>query len=556
MKKTARILICLMLAICICMGIPAGASADNGDLFVPFEQCRIFAPEVDMVLYPMDSNINLIYGLNGNNMSAEATLDGEPLTLKSISRTEGIGCSYIVMVDVSYRDVNYDHLQLIKKDLMEWIDGLNENDRFILVSYAKEPTILLDGSEKRDAAKKLVESLDRDNSDANYVKALEEGIRIGGLPENDNMKRRVLVMIDPGKIHEVSGDEFKAVTAKCVEADMPVFSICSTTDELTYFDAAAFSTVTGGWSFNPVSGKNTCITELRNRLDNGYLLSFTGNSNHPEPESRTLNLKITLSDGRYFENDYSVKVRGHIPDSTAPVAEAEISEDRTELTVRFSENVTGAQSAGNYRFAGAKKDNEIKVKSVNYDSQTLTSTLIFDAPVDDGRYTLTFKNITDTSAEANPVVYPDGKDCLEVTVGDAEGLPLWLILTLAAVVLIALAGVAAAVIVYRKKTAPEPALPVQLTIVSKDGQKFYRQVAVGKSFTIGRAADKVDLALQGDPKISRCHLQLSFDGKALTAVDTGSQNGSMVNGTSIEKQRMLNSGDTITIGNTQISVMF
>ena len=74
-------------------------------------------------------------------------------------------------------------------------------------------------------------------------------------------------------------------------------------------------------------------------------------------------------------------------------------------------------------------------------------------------------------------------------------------------VLIALAGVAATVIVYRKKTAPEPALPVQLTIVSKDGQKFYRQVAVGKSFTIGRAADKANLALQGDPKISRCHLQ-------------------------------------------------
>ena len=556
MRKTARILICLALTVFICMGFSAGAFADNGELFMSFEQCRIFAPEVDIVLYPMDSDLNIIYGLNANNMSAEATLDGEPLTLKSISRTEGIGCAYIVMVDVSSRDVNYDHLELIKNDLSEWIDGLNENDRFVLVSYAKEPTVLLDGSENRDAAKKLVESLDRDNSGANYVKALEEGIRIGSLPENDNMKRRVLVMIEHGKIHELSGDEVNAVTAKCLEADMPVFSICSTIDEMTFSDVVSFSTATGGWAFSSVSGKNTCITELRNRLDNGYLLSFTGNSNHPEPERRTLDLKIKLSDGRYFENDYSVKVSGHIPDLTAPTAETEISEDRTELTVRFSENVTGAESAGNYRFAGAKKDNEIKVKSVNYDSQTLTSTLIFDAPVDDGRYTLTFKNITDTSAEANPVAYPDGEDCLEVKVGDAEGLPLWLILTLAAVVLIALAGVAAAVIVYRKKTAPEPALPVQLTIVSKDGQKFYRQVAVGKSFTIGRAADKANLALQGDPKISRCHLQLSFDGKALTAVDTGSQNGSMVNGVSIENQRMLNSGDTITIGSTQISVMF
>lgn len=556
MKKTTRILICLTLAVCICMGFSAGAFADSGELVVSFEQCRIFAPEVDIVLYPMDSNINIIYGLNSNNMSAKAALDDEPLTMKSISRTEGIGCAYIVMVDASSKDVNYDHFELIKKDLAEWIDGLNENDRFVLMSYAKEPTLLLDGSENRDAAKKLVESLNRDNSDANYVKALEEGIRIGSLPENDNMKRRVLVMIEPGKIHEVSGDNYNALTAKCLEADMPVFSLCSTIDEKTFLDVAAFSTATGGWSFSSVSGKDTSITELRNRLDNGYLLSFTGGSNHPEPERRTLDLEIKLSDGRYFENDYSVKVSGHIPDVTAPTAEAEISEDRTELTVRFSEDVTGAQSAGNYRFISEKKDIEVKIKSVNYNAQTLTSTLIFDAPVDDGRYTLTFKNITDTSAEANPVAYPDEKDCLEVTVGDAEGLPLWLILTLAAVVLIALGGVAAAVIVYRKKTAPEPTLPVQLTIVSKDGQKFYRQVAVGKSFTIGRSADKADLAVQGDPKISRCHLQLSFDGKSLTAVDTGSQNGSMVNGVSFEKQRMLNSGDTITIGSTQISVMF
>lgn len=555
MKNGIRKLICLVVCVCICLSFAAGAYAKNAGDDVILEQCRIFAPQVSLVFYPVNAIMEINHGYTESNLNVTASLDNEKLSVSSVARTDSLSNLYMVLLNNSVKSVNEKHIQLVQKDLTDWIDGLKENDRFVLITYSDEVTVLLDGSENREAAKKVIASLERGKGKTDGTKALEEAIRVSNLPENYVKERRVIAMIDPGVVSEKKFDT-DAIVDRLIVEGLPVYTLCAAYTATELIMSVELSHLTGGIGVRAVADKETGISALRGWLDNGYVLRLEGTSNLPQPENRVLSLDIADQDGVILSGQYNVRVSGSIPDLTCPELSAKFSEDGMQLSVSFTEDVTGAKNPKNYILTDAKTGDTLEAESAAYDSATFTAVLNFGTPVPDGRYTLKVEHITDCSAEANPVLYPEGKDCVELSFGDVQGMPVWLMIVLAVAVLAALAGVVAAIVIYRKKTAPEITLPVQLTILSRDGQKYYRQVAVGKSFTIGRAADKCSLALQGDPKISRCHLQLSYDGKTLMAVDAGSQNGSMVNGVRIDKQRMINSGDVITIGYTQISVVF
>ena len=557
MKRCLRVLICTLLASCLCLSCMAVACAQSSWRSTIMEQCRIIAPQVSVVLYPVDSNHEIIYGFNESNTTVTASLDGEPLEFCSLERAESMSCLYMVVLNLSVNKIEYSHLQLVKQDLTDWIDSLKENDRFLLVTYGAEPSLLLDGSESRSAAKKMIDGLEQDLGSVDAVKALEEAIRFSAQPENTELERRVLVMIDSGLLASESGNQLQSLQAQLLAEGLPLYTLCTSPYESVHVTLSQLSGPTGGGCISVNSGHATGIPYLRTRLSNGYVLRFEGKSNQPLPKDRILHLNIALQGEAAESMDFSVHVSGSIPDEEAPTAALAFAENGTALTLRYTEAVTGAEHLENYGLSNAKNGKNIELDSVTYDAESYTATLNFRETLPDGNYELRLENITDCSAEANPICYPDGETCFVLTLGEGAGFPLWLALVLGTLVLLAVVAVVLVALKLRKSSeTAEPMLPVQLTILTRDGQKFYHQINVGKSFTMGRSAEKSNLALQGDPQISRCHLQLSYDGKALTAVDIGSQNGSMVNGVVMEKQRLLNSGDTITLGHTQISVMF
>lgn len=557
MKRSLRVLICMLLSLCLCLGCMASACAQGIWDSTIMEQCRIIAPQVNVVLYPLDSDYDIIYGLNESNTTVSASLDDEPLAFCSLERAENMSCLYVVLLNLSANKIEYHHLQLVKQDLKDWIDSLKENDRFLLVTYGAEPTLQLDGSESRSAAKKIIDNLEQDTGSVDAVKALEEAIRLSSLPENEGLERRVLVMVDPGVLASESSNQLQSLQAQLLAEGLPLYTLCTSPYDSVLAALSRLSSPTGGVSIVASSGRATGISFLRTRLSNGYVLRLEGKSNQPLPKDRILHLNMEFQGKTPMFMDFSVHVSGSIPDEEAPTAAMEFAENGAALTLRFTEAVTGAERLENYGLSNAKNGKNIALDSVAYDAETYTATLNFHEPLPDGNYELTLENITDCSAEANPICYPEGEASFALTMGNGEGFPLWMALVLGGVVLLAVVAVILVAVKLRKPAeTPEPMLPVQLTILTREGQKFYHQINVGKSFTIGRSAEKSDLALPGDPQISRCHLQLCYDGKTLTAVDIGSQNGSMVNGVVMEKQRLLNSGDTITLGHTRISLMF
>lgn len=89
------------------------------------------------------------------------------------------------------------------------------------------------------------------------------------------------------------------------------------------------------------------------------------------------------------------------------------------------------------------------------------------------------------------------------------------------------------------------------TLVVRQGPQAGTSFPVlGNQVIIGRE-EEVDIILQ-DPEASRKHARLSWQGGQFVLEDMGSTNGTFVNGIQITAPRILNSGDSIGIGQTAL----
>ena len=74
-----------------------------------------------------------------------------------------------------------------------------------------------------------------------------------------------------------------------------------------------------------------------------------------------------------------------------------------------------------------------------------------------------------------------------------------------------------------------------------------REIALGEGENIlGRQREA--LVWIDDPRVSRKHAVIDVHGSEITLVDQGSKNGTFVNGCRVEGQRVLQDGDTISVG--------
>ena len=79
-----------------------------------------------------------------------------------------------------------------------------------------------------------------------------------------------------------------------------------------------------------------------------------------------------------------------------------------------------------------------------------------------------------------------------------------------------------------------------------------RRILVDRAVEIGRGNEGVPL---DDPGVSRRHLKLTPSPLGLSAVDMGSRNGSLLNGLPLERRQIVEPGDVIRVGATDILVV-
>lgn len=556
MKSVKKwIAVCLMAA-CLCVCCTATAWADEDWNSTKLEQYTATVPEVTAYLYPLDSAGNIVYGLAESKLDIEAKLGNEKLRVVSFAPDKQEECMYIVLVNISSNGTGYTYLEYIKGELLKWIDGLNDGDKFALIAYADTATVLLDGTETRTAAVKMVESLKTAAVDADAVPAIKEALRLSQMEENALPGRHVMVMFDDGLFLEGEDMVLEELLDSLRAADLPVYALCNYPYSNIQYAMADFAESTGGRSFVSKGGtENTAAEELKTWLESCYVLKLRGESNLLLPRERDLTIRFGSADSP-CNVEKTIQITDNIPDEKAPSLREVSVDDKTTISVVFTEKVNGAGSEKNYTVSEKKSGRELKIKEASYDEKTCTATLTMENKIPNGEYLLEIREITDVSNEANPFVYPDGAEEYSFTSGSRHNI--LLIVGICAVVLIAAA--AAAFIIWKKKEhveepQEEPKINVRLTIITPDNRKENLDILVGNKFVIGRNAGMCDLVIN-DEKVSRSHMILSYTDGMLFLIDAGSSNGTIVNGMAVDKQRQLQSGDNIVIGTTRINVAF
>lgn len=94
--------------------------------------------------------------------------------------------------------------------------------------------------------------------------------------------------------------------------------------------------------------------------------------------------------------------------------------------------------------------------------------------------------------------------------------------------------------------------------ISREGVPYLelagkRKALSNKAVAIGR--DKSNAIIVNDPKVSRFHALISFEKNCAMLRDSGSRNGTFLNGVELPENRKLplNDGDLIRVGDTQFT---
>lgn len=591
--KVFRRFFTLTLALIVIMSCaPAAASADGAWIGTILEQSCATVPEVKAYLYPIDEDYDVIHGMNENSVNIEATLGDEKLKVETFKNAKDMGCLYIVLLNATSTGTGYEYLNIVKGELEKWIDDLGEKDKFVLISYTDEFTVQLDGSESRDSAKRIVSNIQQAAKTANAISAVREAIRIAGLEENSGLDRRVLVMYDNGDFLDNGTLVCDELLNSLVTEGLPLYTLCNHSYDDRQDKMAEFAQSTGGNNVVVTGANRKAVTEqLRSWLNSCYVMELRGESNDLQPRERLLT--ITFSDGQGSQTvQRYVNIKNNIPDNESPtVKEVKYDEENTEVRIVFSESVKGADRAENYTVTEKRSGKEQTISSVDYNSTSHSAVLTMEKALSAGDYCIEFKNITDTSYEANRLKLEDGAEQYEFSV---DGINIVIVIIAGAAVLVCAAVVTIIIISSKKKkrkeeqerleaekraaeekkrkaaedTAVTPGLkgmkftedrasllPVSLLMVLPNGLKSKADIAVGDRFSIGRNSKRCDLTISDD-MISGLHLTLSYTRGVLTVADAGSTNGTFVNGIKIDKPRQLQNGDTIVIGKTKLNVNF
>ena len=591
--KAFRRFFTLTLALVVIMAcVPTAASADGAWAATILGQCSAAVPEVKAYLYPIDQDGDVIHGLNENSVNIEATLGDEKLDVETFKNAKDMGSLYIVLVNATSSATGYEYLNIIKDGLGKWIDDLGEKDKFVLISYTDEFTVQLDGSESRDSAKRIISNIHEAARTANTIAAVKEAIRIAGLEENSAIDRRVLVMYDNGDFLSSGALVCDELLNSLVTEGLPLYTLCNYSYSDRQDEMAEFAQSTGGNNAVVTGANRKTITEqIRSWLNSCYVMELRGKSNDLQPRERLLT--ITFSDGQGSQTvQRSMTIEKNIPDNESPtIKEVKYDDENTEVRIAFSESVNGADKAKNYAITEKRSGKEVTIDSVDYDSTSYSASLTLEKALSGGDYCIEFRNIADTSYEANKLQLEDGAEQYEFSV---DGINIVIVIIACAAVLVCAVVVTIIIIHNKKKKQKEEQerleterraaeetrrkaeqlkaerqgvnelkfkedraalLPVSLLMVLPNGLKSKADITVGERFTVGRSGKKCDLAISDD-MISGLHLTLSYTRGILTIADAGSTNGTFVNGIKIDKPRQLQNGDSILIGKTKISVNF
>lgn len=559
-KRALNIFAAIVLAVFMLLPAVQPAAAEEGKLQI--DQIYTNLPEIRVVFHCKDGDETDLEELGKacTLQYKDRILEQEPLKMAS---EEPLEVRFLIDVSTSMNVGLFDSLKGKLKDLYETKE---ENATYRLVTMGETIKTVLDGSESKEEAFDAIDALQKNNQKSIFWDAVES--ELTSLKDSPDFARRALFVFTDGAEYDADGETTLSEIDRLLETSgIPVYVFAMDSNSKDIVPLGQIARKSGG-KMEQVRTKDELTAGLDKTIEylsSGYVITAECDDRAQE-EGKII---VTLGGDKA---ERTVKAKAKI-DMDPPQIVNVICRDN-ELTITYSEPVINADNQQAYTVK--REGKEYKVESVRPVVNPKEITLVLEKPLYNGNYTLTAVNITDKSANRNPL----SDELFNFAVNDqpytfkAFLADCWVYLLIAVVVC---AGAAAAVVLLRKKKKAGSMRqgnkkvyagqnPERIRIESTGGKEVMlsisgrnlvrRNVKINVSGTIiiGRLSS-CDVSID-DAQVSRQNTALIYQNNKLYVRNLSETNGTMLNGIALRDVREIQPGDTLIMGDTKIVVSY
>lgn len=538
-----------------------------------------------------------IKGSGYDSADVSAILGSETLSVVSVkqyNKAEDTTCAYILIDLSTSMRRSFD---LVKTNIIKYVNGMGAKDKLVAITFGENDVVtILDGDETKQEIIDTINGLKCNENGTMFYEALNRAYQLSNASISEFTREYVLVFSDGIDVQR-GNTTYDEITGYYKTHILPLYAACSANtsqDASNRFGELARSS---GGSFKIIESEADFDT-LLNEVNNVTLIKLLAASNVADGQERQLSVKIGE-----LQVEQNVPIIRSIADTTAPtVDEISFDEDSKSIQVAFSEAVKRSSDATSY-IVTDEEGNVVEIASVtNIASQNAVSIKLKD--VHNGDYTITFNNITDNSKESNPLNETQTiiiENVVEEVVASEEpdkeeGIPAWAIILIVMVVLVIVIVIVILIVLTIKRkneqareemaitSAPEQKVqPVvqevdvvdhmanvqkqvkhhiknndfkHIRLIIKTGKNSEQRVEmdITSSVIVGRS-EICDICID-DTKLSRQHFVIEYEAGFVYVMDLQSRNGTMLNGIRVGSRQMLQNGDKIAAGLSDIIIQF
>jgi hypothetical protein len=458
---------------------------------------RTAGPEAAVAFDVRDGRGGSVPGVTARDVTAEA--DGRPVGVRSLTQAAPVAAVWVL--DASRR-VRVDRFGRLQGAFAAWADSLRRGqESAAVVAAGRPPRLVQNWSDDRARLRAAVDNLAPRDDEADLPASLRlaaETCRTAPAPA----ARCAVVIVTDARDLGADARALDSARAGLTALGVPVYAALvgpMPRGEASY-DALGRLVRASGGLLVVEADEVAAVRALRARLREGYVALLTG-----VPAGRDVGLRLVVrtADGRTLSDSATVRLEApaDAPGDSSAVPVAQEGDGRWKLWVGLVSLLVAAGVG--WLFFGRRRE----------DPPT-------DAP-EESREELRPATPTgppQPSAPAAPEVAP--APVTPAPAGDAA--------------------------------SP----PVRLRLLPLQPGASPLSVSVAGTVTLGREGGRADVAVPGDGAISARHAALERHGRRVLLRDLGSTNGTAVNGVPVRDTVVLDEGDVVRLGQTDLRVTY
>lgn len=563
MRKFLGIISIILLAVLM----PIQISAEE---FIQVHRIYHYLPEISVEISGVDQLALEEVG---------GTLGDKQLTVEEVRKYDKAKDSSKIYILADVSTSMRGQLESLKEQLAAYVGTRGANDQVVMLSFGESVTELLNGSEDFETRKAAISSLQPDEEGTVLFEALNTAYEMSAASQSKFDREYILLLTD-GIDFQKGSETYNEAAERFGSHILPIYTLCT---ENTMQEAAdslgELSRMSGGALQMVNAGQAEAAFEAISRaISDVYILDFVAASNQVSGQEELLQIE---ADGKLLEE--KIRVTRYIADNIMPeISEILVRDNNEKIIVKFSEAVQNVQKESAIRILDQDGD-DVQIRQTEYDAENSTAYIYTDKPLTKGKYKLVTQGITDISQEKNPLIAVE-KSFIVDKKAQGEGSELLFVVIAVAAVIVIAAIVAAIVLTNRKAkqnqeikgqqekrtryTENDGKPPVVTDIYhvkQAEGERFkiYMKLADGSerrttlhivsSLIFGRGRN-CDVVIE-DKLMSRQHFAIELTEEKMVIVDLESANGTKVNGVQLKGRRILNIGDRICAGQTDIVIV-